>query len=154
MAASLQYQAVYMFDSNDLIGVPFVDGGRDKKTGFDCWGLALEVFRRHGVSLPDYKIGCTESSVINSEININRPFWKHIDEMEEIPVPALVVIRFNTGTLCNHVGVYIGGGRFIHTRLKIGVNIDRVDSPAWRRIIEGYYIPGPEALQNEQKPEP
>ncbi len=140
---------------NDLIGVPFVDGGRDKTTGFDCWGLALEVFRRHGVSLPDYKIGCTESSRIDSKMTDERPLWLRIDNGggKDIPCPALVVIRFNTGVLCNHVGVYIGAGRFIHTRQKVGANIDRIDSPAWRRIIEGYYIPGPEALRNEHKPE-
>ena len=29
------------------------------------------------------------------------------------------------------LGVYIGQGRFIHTRKGVGVNIDRIDSPAW-----------------------
>ena len=30
---------------DDLIGAPFIDGGRDKETGLDCWGLAREMFR-------------------------------------------------------------------------------------------------------------
>ena len=35
------------FAYDDLIGVPFVDGGRDKN-GLDCWGLVKEAFRRQG----------------------------------------------------------------------------------------------------------
>lgn len=139
-----------MFNFNDLIGIPFLDGGRDKK-GFDCWGLSLEVFRRFGVGLPDYKIGCIDDSKIDGNINKQRCFWDRVESLE-IPVPALVVIRFNSGALCNHTGVYIGAGRFIHTRQKVGVNIDRIDSPAWRKIIEGFYIPKPEAVTDEFKP--
>ena len=32
---------------DDLIGLPFIDGGRDPAVGFDCWGLSTEVFRRY-----------------------------------------------------------------------------------------------------------
>ena len=37
----------------DLIGVPFVNRGRDKNTGFDCYGLVKEVFRRYGYTIPN-----------------------------------------------------------------------------------------------------
>jgi len=42
-----------MFNYDDLIGIPFVDGGRDI-TGLDCWGLALELFKRQGYIIHDY----------------------------------------------------------------------------------------------------
>lgn len=133
---------------NDLIGIPFVDGGRDPRKGLDCWGLSLEIFRRHGIKLPDYKIACEDASRIDQEVTAERPYWlKCVGG--ELPVPALVVIKFNSAIYCNHTGVFIGGGRFIHTRERVGVNIDRIDSPAWRRMIEGFYIPGPEVKQNE-----
>lgn len=125
---------------SDLIGVRFTDGGRDIKTGFDCWGLAMEIFRRYGGQLPDYKIGCQEASRIDTAISDSRQFWKKCNAADP-PVPSLVVIRFNSPLYCNHTGVYIGNGRFMHTRQKIGVNIDRIDSPAWRHMIEGFYIP-------------
>ena len=32
-----------MIDVADLIGVPFVEFGRDIKNGLDCYGLAIEV---------------------------------------------------------------------------------------------------------------
>lgn len=124
---------------DDLIGRPFVNGGRGPDN-FDCWGLALEVFRRYGMELPDYKISCEDISRINGQIDNKKNEWRRCEG--EIPVPALVVIRFNEVIFCNHTGVYLGENRFIHTREKIGVNIDRIDSPAWRRKIEGFYIPG------------
>jgi cell wall-associated NlpC family hydrolase len=132
-------EAYIQVTTDDLIGIPFKDGGRNK-AGYDCWGLVCEVFRRIGIELPDYKISCEDASRINQEISIQRKEWRRCEG--PIPVPALVVIRFNEVEFCNHTGVYIGNGRFIHTREKIGVNIDRIDSPAWKRKIEGYYVPG------------
>lgn len=110
----------------DLIGLPFIDGGRNPTVGLDCWGLSTEVFRRYGITLPDYKISCEDASLIHSEVNEQRPWWRRCEG--DIPVPALVVIRFTV--YCDHTGVYIGQGRFIHTRKRIGVNIDRIDNPA------------------------
>lgn len=124
---------------NDLIGVPFKDGGRGLD-GLDCWGLTIEVFKRYGIEIPDFKIAAEDASRIDQEINANREFWQPCGP-GEIPVPSLVVIKFHCGPFCNHTGVYIGEGRFIHTRQKIGVNIDRIHNPAWQRIIEGFYIP-------------
>ena len=122
---------------DDLIGLPFVDGGRDAAVGFDCWGLSTEVFRRYGIELPDYKISCEDASRISSQIDEQKPFWKKCEG--EIPVPALVVIRF--AVYCDHTGVCIGQGRFIHTRKEVGVNIDRIDHPGWAKRIEGFYVP-------------
>lgn len=124
---------------DDLIGKPFENGGRGPDN-FDCWGLVLEIFRRYGIELPDYKISCEEASQIDNEIHKEKKDWLRCEK--EIPTPALVVMRFNEVVLCNHTGVYLGYNRFIHTREKIGVNIDRIDSPAWRRKIEGFYVPG------------
>lgn len=125
---------------DDLIGVPYLDGGRDPKKGLDCWGLVIEVFRRYGVPLPDYVVPALDSERINSIIEEERPLWKR-HRWPRVPSPSVVVIRFNTVDFCNHTGVYLGDGRFLHTRQKIGVNVDRVESPAWERKIEGFYTP-------------
>ena len=137
---------------NDLIGVPFIDGGRDKAVGLDCWGLATEVFRRYGMELPDYKVCCEDMAMINATIDTQRARWHRV-EPPNLPVPCLVVIKFNTPIFCNHTGVYIGNDKFIHTRQKIGVNIDSVDSIVWRKKIEGYYVPSKEVTCcNKQSP--
>ena len=42
-----------MIDVSDLIGVPYVEFGRDIKKGLDCYGLVIEVTRRMGKPLRD-----------------------------------------------------------------------------------------------------
>ena len=120
----------------DLIGAPFSDGGRGPES-YDCWGLCVEVFRRHNIELPDYKICCHDSE------GFQKMFAEDITGRErhggdDIPVPSVVAIRFNS-PFVNHVCVYIGDGRFLHTREKIGVCVERIDAPYWRHRIEGYY---------------
>jgi len=120
----------------DLIGKPFVDGGRGPDN-FDCWGLAAEVYKRFGKDLPDYKICCEDASRINAEMETQRPRWKQIDDPI---IPCLVVMRAGSN-FANHVGVYIGEGKIIHTLSGISASIIRVDDPNWRKRIEGYYVP-------------
>lgn len=38
---------------DDLLGVPYKKDGREIKTGLDCYGLAIECFRRVGKNLKD-----------------------------------------------------------------------------------------------------
>lgn len=125
-----------MIPVTDLIGRPFIDGGRGPED-FDCWGLCLEVFRREGVALRDYRLCCYDTEGFARNFQDALPGWRR-HEWPDVPAPAVVAIRFNTSVV-NHVGVYIGDGRFLHTREKTGVLIERIDSPAWRRRIEGFY---------------
>ena len=127
---------------DDLIGIPFIDGGRDVASGLACWGLVLEVFKRAGVALPDYQIGCHDTDAIGAAVEGERLLgrWRHW-HAHDAPVPSLVAIRFNSPLIVNHTGVYIGGGRFLHTRELTGVAVERIDSPSWKRRIEGFYTP-------------
>ena len=130
-----------MIKLDDLIGVPFANRGRDPKTGLDCYGLVKEVFRRYGYDIPEYDTHyhyddmCRINELISGNIK-NYPWRK----LKEPKAPCLMAIRFGSPDgVVNHTAVYIGEDRFIHTREKIGVNIDRISSPAWRRVIVGYY---------------
>lgn len=120
----------------DLIGKPFRDGGRGPD-GYDCWGLVIEVMRRCGQELPDYKIGALEFAKIGAEIEQQRPMWRRLVKLSP---PCLLLIRLNVAFFCNHIGVYIGEELFIHAREKTGVCLDRVTSPAWAKRIEGFYV--------------
>lgn len=130
-----------MIDYSDLIGIPFVTGGRDKN-GLDCYGLAMEVFRRYGIKIPEYNEDFYNMERVSDLIRGEAvKTWTRVPDGEEPPVPSLVTVRFGVPEpYINHVGVYIGGGRFIHTREKIGVNVASIHSPAWRRVIQGYYV--------------
>lgn len=128
-----------MISYTDLIGVPFQNRGRDATHGLDCYGLVKEVYKRHGYDVPEYSADYNDMDKIDGLITDNTSGypWKEITEPE---VPCLIAMRLGSPYgVVNHTAVYIGGGKFIHTRAKIGVNIDRLSSPAWRKVIVGFY---------------
>ena len=78
------------------------------------------------------------SGIIDGE-RAKENIWKKCDKAN-LPVPCILAIRFGVPKgVVNHTGCYIGDGKFIHIRENIGVCVDRLDSPAWRRVIEGCY---------------
>lgn len=119
---------------DDLLGVPFVDGGRGPDS-FDCWGLCIEIFKRLGLPLKDYKLCCEDYVNFDIEYNSESPNWTK-QEYPDIEIPSIVAIRF-TPEYVSHVGVFIGDGKFIHTREKTGVVIERIKP--WLRRIDGFY---------------
>lgn len=124
---------------NDLIGIPFVNRGRDAKHGLDCYGLVKEVYKRNGVEIPEYDADFNDMERVNELIEGNTQGypWKELDEPK---VPCLIAIRFGSPVgVVNHTAVYIGGGKFIHTRERIGVCVDKISNPAWHRVIVGFY---------------
>jgi cell wall-associated NlpC family hydrolase len=124
-----------MFSVADLIGKEFENNGRGPDK-YDCWGLTLEVFGRFGIRLPDYRIHCHDSQLIDQTYRSQKIYWEEI-KFPEVP-PVLIVFRFNQAVFCNHVGTFIGAGRFIHTRENIGACIESLDHPYWRKVIEGF----------------
>ncbi len=76
------------------LGVPYVWGGSSPR-GFDCSGLVMYVFAQIGVSLP-------HSSY--AQAGMGTPV-----SMSQLQPGDLI---FFTGA--SHVGIYIGGGQFIH----------------------------------------
>lgn len=131
-----------MINYTDLIGLSFANRGRDITKGVDCYGLVIEVFRRYGYSIPEYFADYDDIKEVNKLITEKTKIvshWKKVTN-SNIPVPSLIAIRFGVPAgVVNHTGVYIGNGKFIHIRENTGVCIDRIDSPAWRNMIVGFY---------------
>jgi cell wall-associated NlpC family hydrolase len=77
------------------LGIPYVWGGSSPSTGFDCSGFTAYVFAQVGVSLPHHAA---------SQFNYGTPV-----AYEQLAPGDLV---FFSGL--GHVGIYIGGGQFVH----------------------------------------
>jgi cell wall-associated NlpC family hydrolase len=77
------------------LGVPYVWGGASPSQGFDCSGLTTYAFAQIGISLPHHA-----ASQWNYGIPVSR------DDLQ----PADLVFFNGLG----HMGMYIGGGQFIH----------------------------------------
>jgi cell wall-associated NlpC family hydrolase len=124
-----------------FIGIPFVNHGRDLN-GCDCYGLARLVWQElTGNELPDYVISCMDTLGISNQINKDIVQWERV--VGEPPVPSLMLIKFDFDhpDWCNHIGVYVGNGMFIHTRKEANSCKERIDSLHWKSRIEGFYIP-------------
>ena len=74
------------------LGVPYVYGGASP-SGFDCSGLVMYVYAQLGISLPHYTV---------AQWNATQPVSS--------PAPGDLVFFNGLG----HVGIYLGGGRFIN----------------------------------------
>ena len=76
------------------LGVPYVWGGASP-SGFDCSGLVMYVYAQLGISLPHYTV---------AQWNATLPI--STSQMQ----PGDLVFFDGLG----HVGIYIGGGQFVH----------------------------------------
>ena len=124
-----------MFKYDDLIGSPFKDGGRTAE-GLDCWGLAKECFKRQGIAVQDYDISAMATVRIDQELRSNQTTWQEIDSPV---IGCLVLINISCQGFANHVGIYVGNGRFIHAYANTGVCLSTIRR--WRSHIKGYYLP-------------
>ncbi|MDX9803918.1 MAG: NlpC/P60 family protein [Dehalococcoidales bacterium] len=123
----------------DLIGIPFVDGGRDPTTGLDCWGLFIVARRCFGFLTPDYAISCFATDLIDNAVaQAVLDQWYPI----KTPYPGCgVAMRTDAGCpeAVQHFGVYVGNNRFLHTLAKTGAIQTRLDDRYFGRKIVGYY---------------
>ena len=96
------------------VGVPYVWGGTSFN-GVDCSGFVQAVFEHNGVSLP---------RTADSQFEVGRPVKMH--DLE----PGDLVFFETYAVGASHVGIYLGGGRFIHASSE-GVRVDA--------LAEDYY---------------
>lgn len=121
----------------DLLGKPYKDGGRGPAF-FDCWGLAMEVHKRFNITLPDFEICASMTTLINDEISLQKTLSDNWLQINEPLVPCIVVIKTHP-VFVQHVGVYVGDGKFIHTSSKTNVCRNKVTDLIWSRRIKGFY---------------
>lgn len=130
-----------IINTTKFLGIPFVNKGRSLE-GCDCWGLVQMIFREHGVEVPEYGINCDcrDWKEIHSHIEKARKQWNRIDKPK---VPCLVVLRsVNVNapiSFTDHVAVFVGEGKMMHTIEKLGSHITKINHPLWNRKIEGFY---------------
>lgn len=103
----------------DLIGVPYKDRGRDA-SGYDCYGLAIEVEKRMGKKLDD--VYYTDHSLKLSQENI--PLLNIRERTDSfIETGDLIEIKLKNEL---HIGVALDSVRFIHATLNQGVRISPI----------------------------
>ena len=97
--------------AKQFLGVKYRYGGTST-AGFDCSGYVRHVYNQIGVSLPR-----TSQSMYGTGTAVNKADLKAGD-----------LVFFNTsGRGISHVGIYIGGNKFIHSMTSKGVAITDIN---------------------------
>ncbi|MCK8515683.1 C40 family peptidase [Methylonatrum kenyense] len=104
-------------------GVPYRFGGDRPERGFDCSGLVAFSHAQHGVRVPR-----TASAQARKASDV---------PVRELRRGDLVFFRVN-GRKVDHVGIYAGGGRFLHAPSSGGeVSYAELRNPYWRQRFSG-----------------
>lgn len=114
-----------------LLGTPYRWGGTSPDTGFDCSGLVGYVFRTIGIDLP---------RVSREMAGAGTP----VNDRAALAEGDLVFFGRN-GSRIDHVGIYIGDGKFLHApRTGRDVTVSSLTSGYWsqkflqaRRVAAG-----------------
>ena len=103
-----------------MVGKPYRYGGASP-AGFDCSGLVRFSYRQAGVPLPH-------------SAEQQRRASKHV-KLAELKRGDLLFFD-QRGRKNSHVGIYLGGGRFVHAPSSgKHVRNDRLDNPYWKKHL-------------------
>ncbi len=107
--------------AHELIGTPYRWGGMSVN-GFDCSGLLVYLFQQEAdIRLPRTTVAMRRSNA------------KTIERKNLKPGDA-VFFRRNGQSTVNHVGLYVGGDKFIHSpRSGKTVRIDSLRNSYWKK---------------------
>ena len=104
-----------------MLGRPYHFGGASPSSGFDCSGLVQFSFRQAGVSVP---------RATDSQRSASRPV-----RLSDLRRGDLIFFD-QEGKKNSHVGIYVGGGRFVHAPSSgKEVRSDRLDAPYWKKHL-------------------
>lgn len=111
---------------DDLIGVPYKEHGRDK-TGFDCYGLVIEISKRCGKNLPDVFYE-------NHDLELSSEYAPLLPVKETNQIKEGVLLEMESNNAL-HIGIAINEKEMIHAT-KRGVRINRIGTLPLRKIYE------------------
>ena len=86
--------------ASQYVGVPYRWGGESPRTGFDCSGLTMVVYRLNGLDLPR---SSTQQWKVGRRIDRSR-----------LQKGDLVFFATSGGGSVSHVGIYTGRNKFLH----------------------------------------
>lgn len=117
--------------AKSALGTPYVWGGNSLASGVDCSGLVQQVFASFGIQLPrvTYEQVGVGASVSRKKLAVGDLVFFDTDRTKAGP---------------DHVGIYMGGGKFIHApRPGKGVQISSLtDSYYNDRLMAIRRVPG------------
>ena len=116
---SNKYSSNIISIAEKWLGTPYLYGG-NTKAGVDCSGFVKNVYKELGIDLP--RTSAQQFATL-----------KHTNS----PVVGDLVF-FKKGNVINHVGIFIGDGKMIHSASKRGVVIETILGTSLEHRLAGY----------------
>lgn len=109
--------------AKQFVGRKYVYGGANPSKGFDCSGLTMYAYSKFGINLPH---SATAQSKIGTKVN-----------RENLQPGDLIFFKnYRTNVGIGHVGIYIGGNKFVHASTeKTGVIISNLSGSYSSRFV-------------------
>lgn len=98
------------------LGVPYRYGGSSPQ-GMDCSGYVQRVFLDLGIPLP----------------RTTQALWRTLPPAQELRPGDLVFFNFQGGRGVDHVGIYLGAGRFVHANTLKGRVVEEPLAAPWNQ---------------------
>lgn len=133
MAAFLECLRAGNFSNLEtLVGIPYEEWSTDPAHGLDCWSLPNAIFSAVGAPLPPRPTCCMP--IPWCEERLAEFGWLKIGKPERAD---LLVFR-HPFRAANHLGVFLGVRRFLHTTPRTGACIS-VLGQGWLRSLAGTF---------------
>ena len=114
--------------ANRYVGTRYRYGGGSPDAGFDCSGFVQYVFERNGVHLP-------RTSRLQASAGSPGPL--DIASLE----PGDLLLFASRGTQINHVAIYVGGNRILHSTAGAGgVVYDDLSTPRGKWYLARHVV--------------
>lgn len=122
------------------IDLPYKNLGRDKD-GLDCFGLVRKIFLDvRNITLPDYTELKYDKEWYNKEedhiINNIDEHWFKVDPPFKVFDCFIFLDVGCNSKIANHIGMYIGDGKFIHILENSKSRVDRLEGYFSRKLYE------------------
>ncbi|RYM04607.1 hypothetical protein EWH99_09870 [Sporolactobacillus sp. THM7-7] len=115
-------QGILNFGNKYIGRSSYVWGASDPANGhFDCSGFVNAAFAANGI-----RLGGNTDSLVNKGAPVSYSQAKPGD-----------LVFFDTYKSNGHVGIYLGGGRFIGSQSSHGVEIVSMSNPYWKSVFRG-----------------
>lgn len=100
----------------------------------------MMAMRHFGKDVPEMDVSCYDTLSIHAIYNGERArwAWKRVEDPEPGDI-AVMNLDPRFPEMVQHVGVYVGNGRILHTMSKRASHLIRIDDPTWSLKIVGYY---------------
>jgi cell wall-associated NlpC family hydrolase len=123
-AATSTTAASVLATAKRYVGIHYRYGGESPTTGFDCSGFVQYVFRKQGVELP-------RTSRLQAHAGTALPL--DVGALQ----PGDLLLFASTGHEVNHVAIYVGNNRMLHSSAGAGgVVYEDLTTPRGRWYLE------------------